>query len=159
MIPEIANILVYDTRRNLTLTVVTKNVPGKSSEWAALMRHNFYTDENAPLPNAPFFLLALADHFYLWKNVENRGEVKPTYNMNPLFAIEPYFDKTHHSLADLNRESFELVVGFWLSSITLAYEKNDICTAEPRWRSEPNHEWLFGSGLFDAIKRGRIERL
>jgi len=61
MIPEIANILVYDTRRNLTLTVVTKNVPGKSSEWAALMRHNFYTDENTPLPNVPFFLLALAN--------------------------------------------------------------------------------------------------
>jgi hypothetical protein len=83
MIPEIANILVYDTRRNLTLTVVTKNVPGKSSEWAALMRHNFYTDENTPLPNVPFFLLALADHFYLWKNVENKGSVKPTYAINP----------------------------------------------------------------------------
>ncbi len=159
MIPEIADILVYDTRRNLILTVVTKNVPGKSTEWAALMRHNFYTDENAPLPNSPFFLFALADHFYLWKNVEDKAEVKPTYDMNPLFAIEPYYDKTRYSLDDLNRESFELVVGFWLSGILLAYEKNDICTAEPLWLSEPNHEWLFGSGLFDAIKRGRIERI
>lgn len=156
---QIANILVYDTKRNLVLTVVTMKISGKSPDWAALMRRNFYTDENATLPNAPFFLFALADHFYLWKNVDDKGEVKPTYDMDPRFALEPFFNKTGYSLKQLNRESFELVVGFCLSGIILAYEKNDICSADPKWLSEPNHEWLFGSGLFDAIKRGHIERL
>jgi len=157
---HIADILVYDTKRNLVLTVVTMKMFGKSREWAAQMRHNLYENEEGSLPKkCPFFLLALADHFYLWKNVEDEGLVMPTYDMDPRFSIEPYFKKSGYPLEKLNRESFELLVGFWLSGVTLAYEENDICSLDSKWLSKPYHEWLFESGLFNVIKRGLVEHL
>jgi hypothetical protein len=154
---KIADILVYDTRHHLVLITITQNVWGKSSEWAALTRQNLY--EYDPPPKAPFFLLALPDHFYLWKNVEDTEKVKPSYDMDPRFYLHSFFKKNSSlSLEKLkSAESFDLLVGAALSGITFAYEKDEICSVYPQWLSQPNHEWLFESGLFDALKRGEVE--
>ena len=152
----VADILVYDTRHNLALVVITQNRWGESSEWAALRRQSLY--EYDPPPKAPFFLIALPDHFYLWKNVEDTGKVKPTYDMDPRFYLQSFLKKSGLSLEKLKQpDSFDLLIGAALSGITLAYEKDEICSVYPQWLSQPNHAWLFESGLFDAIKRGDVE--
>jgi hypothetical protein len=157
MKPQIvADILVYDTRHNLTLVVITENRWGESSEWAALRRQNLY--EYEPPPKAPFFLLALPEHFYLWKNVECASKIEPTYDMDPKFYLQSFLKKSGLSLENLRQpDSFDILIGMALSGITLAYEKNDICSVYPQWFDKPNHKWLFESGLFDAIKRGEVQ--
>jgi hypothetical protein len=157
MKPQIvADILVYDTRHNLELVVITENRWEESPEWAALRRQNLH--EYDPPPRAPFFLLALPDHFYLWKNVEDTGKVEPTYDMDPRFFLQPFFKKTNLSLEKLRQpDSFDILIGSALSIITFAEEKNELCSAYPQWLKKPNHQWLFDSSLFDAIKRGEVQ--
>jgi hypothetical protein len=151
-----ADILVYDTRQHLILTTLNQTRWGTSSEWAAQRRKDLY-EYDAP-PSSPFFLIAMPDHFYLWKNVEDTGKVEPTYDMDPRFYLQSFFKKSGLSLEQLTQpESLDLLVGAALSVITFAYEKDEICSLYPEWLSQPNHEWLFGSGLFDAIKRGEVQ--
>jgi len=152
----VADILVYDTQYNLTLVVITDNRPGESSEWAALRRQNLY--EYDPPPKAPFFLLALPEHFYLWKNVEDTGKVEPTYDMDPRFYLQSFLKNSGLSPEKLRQpDSFDILISMALSGITLAYEKNEICSVYPQWLFKSNHKWLFESGLFDAIKRGEVQ--
>jgi hypothetical protein len=152
----VADILVYDTRHNLTLVVIAENRQGESSEWAALRRQNLY--EYDPPPKAPYFLLALQDHFYLWKNVDDASKIEPTYDMEPRFYLQSFLKNSELSLEKLRQpDSFDILIGAALSIITFADEKNDLCSLYPQWLLEPNHKWLFESGLFDAIKRGEVQ--
>ncbi len=157
MNPQIvADILVYDTRYNLTLVVITENRRGETSEWAALRRQNLY--EYDPPPKAPFFLLASPEHFYLWKNVEDTGKVEPTYEMDPRFYLQSFLKGSELSLENLRQpDSIDILIGAALSIITFADEKDDLCSLYPQWLFKPNHKWLFESGLFDAIKRGEVQ--
>ncbi len=135
-------------------TETTKSFRGKNFCAQKLLPRNEYD----PPPKAPFFLLALPDHFYLWKNVEDTGKVEPTYEMDPRFYLQSFFKKSELSLEKLRQpDSFDILIGMALSGITLAYEENEICSVYPQWLNKPNHKWLFGSGLFDVIKRGEVQ--
>jgi hypothetical protein len=88
----LGDILVYNKKRQLVLVVVTANQKGKSREWAAEYRRNLYV--NAELPKTPFFVIALPDHFYLWKEVEDDGIVNPTYEMDPRFSLRDFLKRS-----------------------------------------------------------------
>jgi hypothetical protein len=150
----LGDILVYDKKRQLALIVVSTNLRNKSSQWVMQFRRNLY--QNSALPKTPFFVMAFPDHFYLWKNVEDKSEVEPTYEMEPRFTLQSVVKKSGLSVDNLERDSFELLINFWFTALQLASEEKDICLRHPNWQLAPNHTWLFDSGLFEAVKGGNL---
>jgi hypothetical protein len=145
---QYADIVVYDKNGQLALIAEVKNKQGTSKEWAAKMRRNMYA--HGFMPNAPFFLLALPDHFYLWKNPTGTGEeIEPTQQIDPAPFLQPYFEKAGVSPGTVTGKSFELIVGSWLNQILRANRPEDI----------QNHgqDWLLHSGLFEALAGGYLK--
>lgn len=140
--------------QQLVLVVVTWKQFGKSAQWAAQLRQNTYANEL--LPHTPFFLIALPDHFYLWKEVAEEGEVLPTYDMDPRFFLNTFFKHSGLSLETLNRESFDLLITGAFSAITFFSNPDELGSTFPNWLQSPQQEWLFESGLFEAIKGGYL---
>lgn len=146
---NIADMTVYDAHGQLALVIEVKNKSGTSSEWAAKMRRNILA--HGLIPSAEFFLLALPDHFYLWKNVGMiPGEIPPTYDINPEPFLKPYYDRIGISPEELSGISFELIVFSWLNELKLS---DKIPSHLPR----KLQDWLFESGFFEAIQDGQIE--
>jgi hypothetical protein len=150
----LGDILVYNKKRQLALIVVSMNLRDKSRQWVMQFRRNLY--QNGTLPKTPFFVMAFPDHFYLWKNVDDEGEVEPTYEMDPRFTLQSFFKKSGLSVEDLDRDSFELLINSWFSVLRLADEEPDISSRHPNWQLAQNHTWLFESGLFEVVKGGEL---
>lgn len=137
---------IYDKNGQLALVVETKNKLSTSSNWAAKMRRNMLA--HGLMPDTRFFLLALPDRFYLWKDAGIRPElVPPTYEINPEPFLQSYFNGTGISLDSLTGESFELIISSWLSNLLQA----DV----PPFELE-GQDWLIDSGLFETIKHGHL---
>lgn len=145
---QYADILAFDKNGQLALIAEVKSKRGTSDEWAAKMRRNMYA--HGLLPNAPFFLLALPDKFYLWKNADRTSEVlEPTQKVDPRPFLQPYYEKSGISADDLTGKSFEHIVTSWLNQVLRAKNPQDL--------SNGNQEWVIKSGLFDKLAGGRLE--
>jgi hypothetical protein len=138
-----SDIAVYDNAGNLVLVVEVKNRRGTDSEWAAAMRRNLFI--HGYLPNTPYFLLAMPDRFYLWKDVHSADTVKPDYEIDPSSIFELYLGKTDLGTVNLSGAGLELLVSSWLNELT-------------RETNQPSDEavWLIESGLLDALRRGQV---
>jgi len=142
-----ADIVVYDQTKNIQLIVEVKNKLGASGEWAAQMRRNLLT--HAVVPNAPYFLLALPDISYLWVDSHTQsGEVLPNYEFKTKDILFPYVNEANLSLDNLNEYSFELLIVSWLQEM--------INSGLPEKKNGSSLQWLFDSGLYEAIKGGAI---
>jgi len=76
---ERVDIAVYSKDDQLQLVVEVKSKTAATADWAARMRRNLAA--HLAIPNAPFFLLALPDHFYLWRRLPA-----------PLVVVPPDYD-------------------------------------------------------------------
>lgn len=150
----LGDILGYNQKRQLVLVVVTAPQRGKSCEWAAEYRHNLYV--NAELPKTPFFIIALPDHFYLWKEVEEEGIVNPTYEMDPRFSLKGFLKRSALAPDKLSRSAFDLLVNAWFGMLQISNNKMEIDSRHPDWQLEQNQAWLFDSGLFEAVNKGHL---
>lgn len=145
---QYADILAFDRYGQLALIAEIKNKRGTSSEWAAKMRRNMFA--HGLLPNAPFFLLALPDNFYLWKNTGiNLNVVEPTQKVDPHPFLQPYYESFGISPDNLTGRSFEFIVTSWLNQVLRAKSPKDFFGG--------NQDWLVSSGLFDKLAGGRLE--
>jgi len=89
-----ADIAVYDADYVLQLVVEIKKQPDADTQWATQMRCNLLRYEVTP--NAPYFLLALSNNFYLWKNSNSVGDkALPDYIINANGVLSPYFSRSH----------------------------------------------------------------
>ena len=141
-----ADLAIYNKNGQLALVVEAKNKLNTSSSWAAKMRRNMLA--HGLMPNTRFFLLALPDHFYLWKDAGVVPEiVPPDYEIDPKSFLHSYYDGAEMPLNSLTGENFELVISSWLSKLL----QTDILPPELQ-----DQEWLVKSGLFDAIKHGHL---
>jgi hypothetical protein len=144
---QYADILAFDKDGQLALVAEVKSKLGTSSDWAAKMRRNMFA--HGSVPNAPFFLLALPDSFYLWENTGRTSEiVEPTQKVNPQPFLQPLFGLTAASYQDLTEKSFELVVTSWLNQVLRAQSPQDLL--------EENQDWLVSSGLFEKLTGGHL---
>ncbi|MFC1737956.1 hypothetical protein ACFL1G_02770 [Planctomycetota bacterium] len=144
----IADIVIYGQNGDLALVVETKNKKGASIEWAQNMVRNMFV--HSMMPKAPFFLLALPDHFFLWKNMNlDPEQTEKPYDINPAPLLKPYYEKSGLVPETVSGESFALFVSSWLSEIIQLNEPTDI--------ARRNKRWLINSGLFEAIKNGHLE--
>jgi len=142
------DIVIYDRSGQIILIAEIKKKPGVSAEWAAKWRRNILSHKT--LPDAKFFLIALPDHFYLWKDAGNTPEVvAPTFEIDAEPVLKPYLDKSGISSENISSQSFELIIENWLNSIL--HIKNPL----NQDAGIPN--WIPASGLSEAIKGGYLK--
>lgn len=142
-----ADVAVYSRDGNLQLVVEIKNRPGASAEWVAHMRRNLLV--HAVIPPSPYFLLALPDFFYLWTDALSVHELAPpAYQIKAAEVLAPYLDQTTQSLDDLSEYGLELLVTSWLADVIEAELRRDMVG--------PHLQWLFDSGLYEAIAHGSV---
>lgn len=133
-----ADIAVYGKDRLLQLLVEVKSKHGTSSSWAAQMRRNMYA--HGLLPETRFFLLALSDKFYLWKDIGTSTEaIEPSYEINPQSFLEPYYRKANVSASHITGASLELIVTSWLTQI-ITVPSVDLLSLDYK-------DWLIDSGV------------
>lgn len=143
--PDIA---VYSPDNRLQLVVEAKNKKGATPEWAAGMRRNLFA--HSVVPYSPYFLLALPDHFYLWKAASSVTEIRPPdYVANSKPILEAYYNDSFHHLDTMTEYGLELIISSWLNKLV-----NANLTRET---AKPYEAWLFDSGLYDAIKHGYVK--
>jgi hypothetical protein len=78
---EPADISVFSSDKRLELIVEVKTKYPSNAEWATKFRRNLLS--NGAIPHTPFFMLALPDRLYLWKNGYSSSDERP-----PDFVID-----------------------------------------------------------------------
>jgi hypothetical protein len=125
----------------IQLVVEAKNTVAPSPEWAARFLRNLFV--HAQIPPAPFFLLALRDHLYLWRHPSGEPG-PPEFQGDTATALQPYLRRIPSSLDNLNQRGFEALIYAWIS---------DIIAGMPEAEQTA---WLHDSGLSDSIRDGVI---
>lgn len=142
-----ADIAVFSADGKLQLIVEVKNKRNASTDWAINMRRNLYM--HAMLPDAPYFLLALPERFYLWSEADSAEPLAaPDYEVPAESLLIDYIDAPQTSLDRLSEDSLELLVGSWLMNLVNANISEETAQSHDRW--------LFESGLYDAIRNGDV---
>jgi hypothetical protein len=138
----------YDKGNNLILVVEAKTKLGASPDWAAQLRRNIFA--HGVYPNAPYFLMAFPDKFYLWVNTQDTRSIEqPTYEIDARPLLQPYFDEVGISPDQITGSSFELILAAWLNKIIqLNDHPENISTTE---------QWLLDSGLYHALTGGSLD--
>jgi len=141
------DIAVSAPDERVQLVVEVKNVRGASPEWAAQLRRNLLV--HGLVPNAPYFLLALPDRFYLWKAGATLPDAVPAdYTVDTRDVLGSYTDRLGLPLTDLSEPSLELLVTSWL---------HDLIDYDLTGNGDtPLQHWLVDSGLYQAIKHGSV---
>jgi hypothetical protein len=111
------------------------------------MRRNLLVHDVIPL--SPYFLLVLPDFFYLWTDAVSVHELAPpAYQIKAAEVLAPYLDQSTQALKDLSEYSLELLVTSWLEDL--------VGTELRRDKVGPYLQWLFDSGLYEAIRHGSV---
>ena len=128
------------------LVVEIKGLADKTDEWAASFRRNLRA--HGGIPASHFFLLAMADYFYLWHDPSIDSE-KPDFKVPTEEVLRPYLQSKYLkdlSVRELSGQGLEILVESWLDSI--------ISPLFSESSARPEDQWLFESGLYDSIKDG-----
>jgi hypothetical protein len=133
-----------DNRPQLVVEVKAKRQSDPA--WAASLRRNLFA--HAHIPPAPFFLLALPDRFYLWKDAA-LDVIPPDFDVDASELLSPYVKELSVSLPDLTEQSFEIVIRNWLDDV--------IANNETNWSKSQATTQLRRSGLYEAIKDGLVD--
>lgn len=146
MVP-FADLVVYNPEGQIVLIVESKNRVGTSRTWAAQTRRNMLA--HGTIPNSPFFMLALPDRFYLWKDAGNSAElVEPTYEIDARPFLQPYYEKAQLTPDEIGTYSFDLLVTAWINEL--------INWGIPETAAETSKALLQESGLRDALKDAKV---
>ena len=129
------------------LVVEAKNTTSPSREWAARMRRNLFA--HARIPRAPYFLLALRNNFYLWKQTSSIDVVPPDYEIPAEDVLKPYLESFQTTLESISQESFESLMRVWLTDLLAGGLSSD--------GSSPVNRWLQDSRLYEKVQDGVIK--
>ncbi len=149
------DIAVYSPDGVLSLAVEVKARPRASKAWAASTLRNLIV--HGALPEVPYFMLALSDRFYLWKDPHFApyGDrdlipdgIEPDHEIDAARALSHYLESVRTPLDEISEKGLELLVASWLSEL--------MNTELSREKAPPDMRWLFDSGLYDAIKKGSV---
>jgi hypothetical protein len=144
----IVDVAGYDKAGKLRLIIEVKKKTGATGEWAAELRRNMIM--HSILPQCDYFVVALADYFYLWRDGTTlQAERRADYALDVSELMAAYGEKAGVSAQALVEQSLEFVVAGWLTECIHAADTEQL----PRHA----HEWLVDSGLFAALQGGRLE--
>jgi hypothetical protein len=142
-VSQIADLIAYNPDGKIALIVEVKSRTDTSRSWATRMRRNMLA--HGVVPNSHFLLLALPDRLYLWKDSGNTPElVEPTYELDAMPFLQPYYERANISPDHLSSQSFELIVTSWLNEL--------IQSGIPANVPEAQRQLLQESGLLEALK-------
>ncbi|MBD2081427.1 hypothetical protein [Leptolyngbya sp. FACHB-17] len=141
------DIEVRNRSGQLVVAVEVKTKLNAAPDWAAKFRSNLLAHEEAP--KAPYFLMAFPDRLFLWVESDGQFDREPDYIIDAVPIFQPYFERTGIQPEQIYSDSFTLMVGAWLSELTLS--KN---LAETSYQSQ---SWLIDSGLYSAISGGQLQ--
>ncbi len=142
------DIAVYSRDDELQLMVEVKSRVDATVGWAAHMRRNMVA--HLGLPRSPFFLLALPDHFYLWRGPASPLDiVPPDYDIDPVPLLADYVDDAQRALGVISEYGLTLAVSSWLADLVATDVDMEVIP--------PKYAWLVNSGLYSAIKSGTVK--
>jgi hypothetical protein len=136
--------IVKSPENSIQLLVEAKTSSDSSSQWAAQLRRNVM--QYATASTHPYFILALPDHLYLWKNAGAAGTAPPDFDIETTSTFKHYAERLGTPLNELGKNSFELVVRTWLEELIMS-----VTTA-----TGPTESWVASTGLSDRIRDGSI---
>lgn len=139
-----ADIEVYTPHSGLQLVVEVKTKRGETDEWAAKFRRNLFAHQS--IRSSKFFLIALPEHLYLWRDKTSPELIPADYKMRTKDVLRPYLEQI--SLEELDGLSFEFLVRAWLDDL--------IWSKLTREEAGSELEWVFDSGLYESIRHGEI---
>lgn len=142
-----ADIVVHDFNDAPQLIVEAKRRAPASRDWAARMRRNLFA--HSRLPCVPYFLLALPERLFLWKDASPLDPTLPDFEIDTQAVLQPYLAKLQTPLTELSKNGFETLIRSWLDDVINSQIDNA--------KLSPSEKWLVDSGLYDAIKRGSIK--
>jgi hypothetical protein len=137
---------VSDRNGKLALVVEVKGKTNASPAWATALRRNILA--HGTFPNAPYFLMAFPDKFYLWAGAEAE-QSDPTYTIDARPILQPYFDKAGVTADQISGQSLELIVASWLGELLHSRQAPETL--------DESLQWLVESGLNDALSGGKFE--
>jgi hypothetical protein len=141
------DITVYSHDHNLLLVVEIKGTPKSDECWAAKLRRNLVVHD--AVPAAPYFLLVVSDHLYLWANEISQEAVLPTHSGDTRTVLQKYLPRWKNVQPDtVSERGLELAVRSWLSELTTENGNVPIDKTE--------NAWLKGSGLPEQIRTGEV---
>lgn len=141
--------LSVDNRNGqLTLVVEVKRKTNVSPEWAAKLRRNILA--HGTFPNAPYFLMAFPDRFYLWSNAKPyQVQSEPTFTIDASPILQPYVERAGVAADQISEASLELIIASWLGEIIHSNQLPE--------NIDDSQKWLFESGLYAALAGGKLE--
>lgn len=144
---QVADFVGYNQEGQILFIAEVKSRVSTSKVWAARLRRNLLA--HGFLPKVPFFLLALPDKFYIWKDANNiPEETEPTYEINAVSLLKSYYEKGETSPETITEQSLELALTSWFNDLVQLGVPNDIPQEEK--------DILIKSGIVEALKGGHI---
>ncbi len=140
-----ADYVVRAADETLRLVIEARTSTGTSA-WAAELRRNLL--RHRAVPQAPYFLLALPRHFYLWKDAPVAAVVLPCFQIDTDLLLPPYLQGLSVPIDQFSGAGWEMVVGAWLDDIVGGHLHSTL--------SPDVQHWLIDSGLYDAIREGTV---
>lgn len=157
----LVDIAVYSPDNELQLIVEVKTQLGRSPDWA----NEVYSKvmDTPFLSEAPYFLLALPDRFYLWQQENTRGDRdSPYFTDKPGRFLEPSLAALSLKMEDISVSDpcefrdepysvmekhfyFQRIVGEWLAGIINSSSEKDLPGI------------IIQSGLYGKIAHGHID--
>jgi hypothetical protein len=158
-----ADVTVLDREGRPVLVAEAKSRFDTSGAWASGTFRNLYA--HGSIPDVPFFLLALPDSFYLWRDPGQKAlaafasgrtsvlgdpEVPPDHAVPAWQIVRPYLGRPGGRDPD-PQEVSSYAMGMALNAFIA-----DVLNARDLNREDapPELRWLFDSGLYDAIRGG-----
>jgi len=141
---RILDLVAYDHLGQIVLIIEAKSRTNRSISWATQLRCSF-NQMDSILPLSQYFMLALPDKLYRWKNNAPCFDLMATsFEINPEPFFGPYYKKENNNPNDLSGSSFELILNSWINELVPCGPSPDL----------PNdqREILLQSGLIDALK-------
>jgi len=130
--------------------------------WATRTFRNLYA--HGSVPEVPYFLLALPDAFYLWRDPAQKAakaflegrtsalgdpEVAPDHSVHAWEIVRPYLGDRNPKPQEVSTYAMKMVLGAFLADVLNArYAKRE--------DAPDNLRWLFDSGLYDAMRGGHF---
>lgn len=135
---------VYSPDSKLQVVVEVKAVPERDADWAAKLRRNLVAHQEMPV--VPYFILALPDQLYVWRDGHVGGERAPDLALRTQQLLRQYCAWQPHGL--LTESALELYIFALLEELThleSVQPGNDVERA------------LADLGLLDAIRAGEVK--
>ena len=141
-----ADIVVRSPNNDIKLIVEVKGMGRSSADWAAKFRRNLLMHN--VIPRSEYFLLALPDFLYLWRDANTSDVAPPDYIAKTFNVLQRYLTSLDAEPKYIAEEGLQLALTSWLRDATFSPNR-------PPGGSDA-YKLLVESGLLDAIDNAEV---